>query len=134
MKLDATGDFRVHGRVQGKHVAFHSNQLIRRIVRHVHCSIGHLGREYVIEKLQENAWIPQVCVFVRSVINGCLKCKKFNARPMTQQMAPLPKSRLMACERPFSYTGMGLYDPLYVKDGRGSGVGVTSRGSQLDGY
>ena len=39
---------------------------------------------------------------------------------MVQQMAPLPEARLMAYEPPFSYTGMNLFGPLYVKHGRGT--------------
>ena len=45
---------------------------------------------------------------------------KLNAKPMTQQMAPLPRSRLMAYKPPFSYPGMDLFGPLYVKQGRGT--------------
>lgn len=35
-------------------------------------------------------------------------------------MAPLPTCRVMAYEPPFSYTGMDLFGPLYVKHGRGT--------------
>lgn len=35
-------------------------------------------------------------------------------------MAPLQTSRMMAYEPPFSYTGMDLFGPLYVKHGRGT--------------
>ena len=59
-------------------------------------------------------------VLVRSVLNRCITCKKLNAKPMTQQMAPLPKCRLTAYEPPFSFTGMDLFGPIYVKHGRGT--------------
>ena len=59
-------------------------------------------------------------VLVRSVLNRCITCKKLNAKPMAQQMAPLPKCRLTAYEPPFSFTGMDLFGPIYVKHGRGT--------------
>ena len=90
------------------------------MVRHTHASIGHLGREHLIARVRETFWIPQIRVLTRSVLGRCLVCKKLNAKPMTQQMAPLPRSRMMAYEPPFSYTGMDLFGPLYVKHGRGT--------------
>ena len=39
---------------------------------------------------------------------------------MIQQMAPLPTSPMMAYEPPFSYMGMDLFGPLYVKHGSGT--------------
>ena len=40
---------------------------------------------------------------------------------MVQQMAPLPRSRMMAYKPPFSYSGMDPFGPLYVKHGRSTG-------------
>ena len=51
-------------------------------------------------------------LLVRSVFNRCLTCKKRNTKPMTQQMAPLPKCRLTAYEPPFLFTGMD-HGPLW---------------------
>ena len=128
-ELDAYGVLRVNGRGRHMSVASTAGQQIilarhhpvaSLIVRHMHHCIGHLGREHVMARLRENFWIPQACVLVRSVLDRCLKCKKLNARPITQQMAPLPKARLMAYEPPFSCTGMDLFGPLYVKHGRGT--------------
>ena len=90
------------------------------MIRHTHKMIGHLGREHVIAKVRERFWIPQIRVLVRSVLSRCITCKRLNAKPMKQQMAPLPTSGMMACEPPFSYTGMDLFGPLYVKHGRGT--------------
>ena len=124
--LDAQGVLRVNGRGQrrvsestmGQQIILPRNHAVaERIVRHVHHFIGHLGREHVIAKLPEDFWIPQIRVLVRSVLNRCVRCKKVLAKPMSQQMAPLPEARLMAYEPPFSYTCMDLFGPLHVKDG-----------------
>ena len=128
-ELDAYGVLRVNGRGQHRLVASTASQQIilprnhpvaHLIVRHVHHFIGHLEREHVMARLRENFWIPQKRVLVRSVLDRCLRCKMHNARPMTQQMAPLPKARLMTYEPPFSYTGVDLFGPLYVKHGQGT--------------
>ena len=74
----------------------------------------------LLQKLRKDFWIPQEHVLVRSVLNRCLTCKKLNAKPMTQQMVPLPKCRLTACQPPFSFASMDLCGPIYVKRSFGS--------------
>lgn len=109
--LDDRGILRVKGRVTSPPVADAArNQVIlprnhpvtAMIVRHIHESIGHLGREHLIAKVREKYWIPQVRVLARSILARCILCKRLKAKPMTQQMAPLPKSRMMAYQPPFS--------------------------------
>ena len=118
--LDDQGVLRVNGRGQKRvsestmvrQIILPRNHAVaERIVRRVHHFIGHLGREHVIAKLREDFWIPQICVLVRSVLSQCVRWKKVLAKPTTQQMAPLSEARLMACEPPFSYTGMDLFGP-----------------------
>jgi len=96
---------------RGHHVA-------RLIVKHTHALIGHLGREHVLAKIRERYWIPQARVLIRSILSHCVTCKKFNATPIVQQMAPLPKDRTTAFEPPFCYTEMDFFGPLHVKHGR----------------
>lgn len=127
--LDDHGVLRVKGRIANPPVADAArNQAILPrdhpvtavIVRHVHESIGHLGREHLISRVREKLWIPQIRVLVRSILGRCLRCKRLNARQIVQQMAPLPRSRMMAYQPPFSYSGMDLFGPLQVKHGRGT--------------
>ena len=112
-KLDEGGILRVNGRGQlkptsctlGQRMIFPSDHPVAKLtVRHVHHLIGHLGREHVIAKLREDFWISQEGLLV--------------TKPMTQHMASLPKCRLTAYEPPFSFTGMDLFGPIYVKHGR----------------
>ena len=127
--LDSDGVLRVEGCVQRPPVTDAARQQIifprkhsatSLIIRHTHKMIGHLGREHVIAKVRERFWIPQIRVLLRSVLSRCITCKRLNAKPMNQQMAPLPTSRMMAYKPPFSYTGMDLFDPFYVKHGWGT--------------
>ena len=66
--LDDHGILRVKGRIAHPPVADAArNQIIlprdhpitARIVRHIHESIGHLGREHLISKVREKLWIPR---------------------------------------------------------------------------
>ena len=76
------------------------------MIRHTHELIGHLGREHISAKVGEKLWIPHIRKAVCSVLSRCTVCKKFHAKPVTQQMAPLPTSRMMAIEPPFSFSGI----------------------------
>lgn len=127
--LDKHEVLRVNGRVKGAPITGDTTQQIilpkehhvsSLIVRHTHFSIGHLGREHVLAKVREQFWIPGARILIRSILHHCITCKKINAAPITQQMAPLPADRTTAFEPPFSYTGMDLFGPLHVKHGRGT--------------
>jgi hypothetical protein len=127
--LDSQQVLRVNGRVTtGPTVKTTTQPLIlprnshvaTLLVTHLHRSCGHLGREHILAKLREKFWIPQARVLIRYLLRRCLVCRKMNARPITQQMAPLPSSRTAVYEPPFTRTGMDLFGPLHVKHGRGT--------------
>ena len=126
--LDSDQVMKVNGRVKNSpncHVAAQiilprHHHMSTLLVRHIHEHNGHLGREHVLAKLREKFWIPQGRVLIRSILRKCLVCRKLHSKPMTQQMAPLPKDRTTAFEPPFTYTGMDLFGPLHVKHGRGT--------------
>ena len=120
LRVNGRGQKRVSESTMDRQIILPRNHSVaEKIVRRVHHFIGHLGREHVIAKLREDFWIPQIRVLVRSVPSRCIRCKKVLAKPLIQQMAPLPAARLMAYEPPFSYTGMELFGPLHVKHDRG---------------
>lgn len=127
--LDESGVIRVGGRLKTapiSHSAKHpiilpkQHHVADMIVRQVHATIGHLGREHVMAKLREEFWIPRARVLIRTILRQCRGCRRIHARPMSQQMAPLPCDRTKAYEPPFTYTGLDYLGPLYVKHGRGT--------------
>ena len=67
---------------------------MRTMIRHTYELISYLGHEHII-LLQKY----------------CLVCKKFHAKPMTQQMAPLLTSCMTAYQPPFSFSGMDILAP-----------------------
>lgn len=89
------------------------NHVATLLVTHLHRSCGHL-------ELREKFLIPQARVLIRVLLRICLVCRKMNAKPITQLMAPLPRSRTAVYEPSFTRTGMDLFGPLYVKHSRGT--------------
>ena len=47
-----------------------------------------------------------------------MNCRKQNARPGEQIMAPLPSARVAPSDPPFTHVGVDYFGPLFVKQGR----------------
>jgi len=90
------------------------------IIRHVHESSGHVGREHVLSLLQEHYWIIRARVAVRRVLSNCVICRRQAARCGEQFMADLPAERLTADNPPFTYVGVDIFGPFVVRRGRSS--------------
>ena len=90
------------------------------IVRDIHQSTGHQGRNAGLAELRRQYWIPQAGTLIRSVTSRCVTCRRYQARPLAQQMADLPPDRLSAHHPPFSHIGMDFLGPLEVKRGSSS--------------
>ena len=57
-------------------------------------------------------------IVYKSVRIKCQRCKNELATPQPPLMASLPPARLASFERPFTYTGIDFFGPLYVAVGR----------------
>ena len=90
------------------------------IVRHYHVFSAHSGREQTLCELRRLFWIVGGRSLVKDTIRRCMTCRRMNAKPLQQVMAPLPRVRVQAYYPPFSFTGVDLFGPLYVKWGRGT--------------
>ena len=55
---------------------------------------------------------------VRKVLARCMDCRKRNARPGEQIMAPLPAATVVPFDPPFTHVGVDYFGPLFVKQGR----------------
>ncbi|XP_028519536.1 uncharacterized protein LOC114576662 [Exaiptasia diaphana] len=88
------------------------------IIRHVHEEQGHQGNGITLNALRESGyWIIGGRSTVRHFIAQCVICRKCRARRQTQKMSDLPKERVTPAA-PFTYTGMDVFGPFYVKEGR----------------
>ena len=84
------------------------------IVHHHHAKVQHQGRHFTLGTIRSNGlWILGGKRLINSVINKCVKCKKFRGQQQFQKMADLPVDRLTPAP-PFSYVGLDVFRPWLV--------------------
>ena len=126
--MDSIGILRVGGRLSKaktlldneKHPVILPNKSVmsRRIVEHYHKQVRHLGRTSTLNEIRYNGyWLIGANTTVRSVIHHCISCKLLRGRLGGQKMADLPSERFTT-EGPFTFTGLDMFGPFYIKDGR----------------
>ena len=65
------------------------------ILREIHQSLGHSGRNHMPSKLQLKFWIPGAKAVIRRVITKCVTCRRMHGVTGQQQMADLPCDRII---------------------------------------
>ncbi|KAJ8414191.1 hypothetical protein AAFF_G00050610 [Aldrovandia affinis] len=121
------GVLRVGGRLsraampeEVKHPAILSKDLhvAELILREIHQSLGHSGRNHMLSKLRLKYWISGANAAIRRVISKCIACRCSYGAAGQQQMADLPHDRVLPDELPFTNTGVDYLGPFEVKHGR----------------
>ena len=121
-----TGILRVGGRLKSAPIPENMSQpkllpkshhVTTLIIRDMHENLGHAGRNHVLSALREKFWIIRGNAAVRSSLSRCVKCRKFRGPVSEQKMADLP-ARRMEPSPPFTYTGVDLFGPYMIKEGR----------------
>lgn len=97
-----------------------NTRVARLMIEHYHVTLGHQGREHVLSKLREKYWLIKGNSLVRKVLHDCVRCKRYQAPVIEQQMADLPLERVQPGQPPFSAVGVDCFGPYYVKQGRGN--------------
>ncbi|XP_060081073.1 uncharacterized protein LOC132560424 [Ylistrum balloti] len=125
--LDERGILRVGGRIrQGefstemKHPVIlpRKAHITELVVRHFHQIVRHQGRGITTNEIRANGfWIIGCSSAVSSCIYKCVTCRKLRGCSQGQKMADLPADRLQS-EPPFTFSGMDLFGPFYIKEGR----------------
>ena len=88
------------------------------IIQNCHRQQGHSGPAHVLAAIRQKFWIVRGLSVVRKVLARCMDCRKRNARPGEQIMAPLPAARAAPFDPPFTHVGVDYFGPLFVKQGR----------------
>uniref|UniRef100_A0A182XPH7 DUF5641 domain-containing protein n=1 Tax=Anopheles quadriannulatus TaxID=34691 RepID=A0A182XPH7_ANOQN len=83
-----------------------------------HIQYRHANRETVVNEIRQRFDIPNLRALVKKVTDVCSYCRVMRRYPKLPPMAPLPKTRLAAFTRPFSYTGLDYFGPVLVRIGR----------------
>ena len=87
------------------------------VIRDVHQQLAHAGRNPVISKLRERFWIVAINSAVRRMIYNCITCRRLRKPFLEPKMADLPADRMIQAP-PFTYCGLDLFGPFYIKEGR----------------
>ncbi len=92
--------------------------LAKMVLFDIHKRIGHMGKNAILAELRKCYWIPRAGSLIKSILCKCVTCRKYRASMVTQQMADLPRERLVSDVPPFTNVGMDYFGPITVKRGR----------------
>ena len=124
--IDQNGILVVGGRLKNsnlshrqKHpiILLYENKLSKLIILEVHCQT-HLGVEWVLGEIRLRYWIIKARNLVKAIKHACVTCKKLYANAQSQKLVDLLKEQTDRGKPPFTYTGVDLSGPFYVKIGR----------------
>ncbi|XP_065075164.1 uncharacterized protein LOC135698945 [Ochlerotatus camptorhynchus] len=94
------------------------HRVTRLLVEWYHQRYLHSNGETVVNEIRQRFHVPQLRTVVRQVAKECTLCKVKKPIPAIPRMAPLPKARLQAYVRPFSYVGIDYFGPIGVRVNR----------------
>ena len=97
----------------GHHVVSHL------IARECH-EEAHMGIEYCLCKLRQRYWITGARQLIKGITRQCMLCKHLYAGPLAQSMYNLQPECCEAGKPPFTFIGLDVFGPFYVKVGRAS--------------
>lgn len=85
------------------------------LLRHIHQDVGHGGHNHMLSRLSEQYWVIGVGSAIRKTLHRCIVCRRWNARPVHQQMADLPSERIIPDDPPFIRVGVDCFGPFSVR-------------------
>lgn len=88
------------------------------LVSTYHRRMRHQQDAAVVCEIRLKYWIPHLKTLVRRARAKCMLCRIKSARPVEPVMGQLPNDRLTPFVRPFTYTGLDYFGPIYVSIGR----------------
>ena len=93
-----------------------TGNLTKMIVRWCHERTAHSGRNIKLNQLRSSGyWVMQGNSVVRGIISKCVTSRRLKGKVGMQFMADLPSDRLQE-EPPFSYCGVDMFGPFYIKE------------------
>ena len=95
-----------------------ASHVTKLVIREVHESLGHEGRDHTFWKLRQKFWVIGAAPEIRKMLRSCVTCRKVNSRPQQQLMADMPEERVSAGAPAFSSVLLDVFGPVLVKTGR----------------
>ena len=88
------------------------------LVNDCHSSIKHQGRGMTVNEVRARGyWIIGLGCLVKSIIHKCVTCQALRGKTLDQNMSDLPADRA-ECSPPFTYVGVDIFGPFWVKNRR----------------
>lgn len=126
--LDDDGVMRMRGRItacecldeSAKHpiILPRDHPVTSLVILQIHEDYHHQSHQTVINEVRRKFYIPRLRAAYAKVRSKCQLCKNQTATPQPPAMADLPRLRLAAFIRPFSYVGIDYFGPMQVTVGR----------------
>lgn len=122
--LDERGLIRVGGRLKMSQLSFaqkHQILLPSRhfitdlIIKETHEKYYHTGIQTTLYNIRRKFWLLDGRNQVRKVVRSCMRCFRFNAKPVEYRMGDLPEVRVRNAT-PFAFTGIDYCGPFYIKE------------------
>ena len=79
---------------------------------------SHCGIAATVARSRRKFWICKAHVMAKSVVRGCVLCKKLAHKAHSTIMASLPSERLQPHSPPFYHTALDYFGPFVVKISR----------------
>lgn len=125
--LDSKGILRIGGRLLKAELDYgikhpiicpKKSHVTNLLIRHFHSKEHHPGYGMTHNSIrQAGYWIVNGRSVVSHLLSSCAICHKLRGRAQVQKMANLPEERVTQAP-PFTYTGMDVFGPWYIKEGR----------------
>lgn len=79
------------------------------VIKHIHESNLHSGREKTLVNLRNKYWIPNVREIIRKTITDCLQFLKASATLSPPFIGDIPEERLQHNDKPFTNTSTDYF-------------------------
>lgn len=122
--LDDQQIMRVGGRLKNSTLSFaekhpmilpKSHNVVSALIRHAHEMTCHGGNKAVEGWLRSRFWILSARKAVRVELHKCIRCFRFRAQPLRQQMGNLPAPRVTPSHAFQNQTGMDFAGPISIR-------------------
>ncbi|UYV74075.1 hypothetical protein LAZ67_11002039 [Cordylochernes scorpioides] len=71
-----------------------THPLIEQMICDSHAENCQAGVQFLMNKLQEKYWIVKVRQTIKKIVRRCVTCRRFSAKPVVVEDAPLPATRV----------------------------------------
>ncbi|KAH9400338.1 hypothetical protein TYRP_001903 [Tyrophagus putrescentiae] len=79
-------------------------------------TMAHSSHHRTLVEVNNMLYLPRCSDILRSVLDGCMRCRFLHGKPFTAPPAPLPADRVNNEENlPFNHVGVDLFGPLITR-------------------